>query len=365
MYNLERDITLLSPLVRVGQSAEGIPLLDWSTPIRLGVKRGPTLAHPVLSVSVATVTQWVGVPGAEVRVRGSIGETTMPLPCRRVSIERVQASLVGVVDDVTVQQELEITIEGVGADGTSFIASHIEDEFFPGMKSQVQGVSYPRSGHHMLEDVLRGYFDCRFRYCERYNTCGQRPCVDPHTTLQKDHDFLSTVPTDGPSDYLIQYRHPLYSIPSHYEHEFRDGTYRCRPEKRQFRNGIRPGDPESREAWLTYAVHELELWKKWVTKWVIDNDNPRAFYLPYEDVMRDPAGRLADVISFLCPGHVVDETRLGRIITNMCRHTPRKLSAFKHYDESFFRSLERRAADEIDAVGLERVLDEARQSQVA
>jgi hypothetical protein len=265
----------------------------------------------------------------------------LPLPCHRIETDSVLVSLADVLDREIPRQELEVSIVGAGADATSFRGVHIEDELFHGMKSQVQGVSHPRCGHHMLGGALVGYFGCRFRYCEQFTTCQQRPCIDPHTTLQKDHDAFFMIPVDDPRDYLIQYRHPLYSTPSHYEYDFRDGTYR--------------GAPESRAAWLNYAVQDVERWKIWMTKWVINNNNPRAFYMSYEAVMRDPTAELTRVIGFLCPGHVVDELRLGKVVTNMRRHTPRKLSAFKYYDAGFFRELQQRAGKEIDAVGLERV----------
>ena len=84
------------------------------------------------------------------------------------------------------------------------------------LKRNVQGVSFPRSGHHLLVNFLQRYFGGRFAYCEYYNHCQQQPCANPANNLQKSHDFGLELPADGAGDYLLQYRHPLYSITSNY-----------------------------------------------------------------------------------------------------------------------------------------------------
>src|SRR6187399_650150 len=73
----------------------------------------------------------------------------------------------------------------------------------------VHGVSFPRSGHHLLANCLLAYFgetpyvqkttgesiipellgSWNFTYCEFYNHCNQVPCPCPTTTYQKNHDY--------------------------------------------------------------------------------------------------------------------------------------------------------------------------------
>mgnify|MGYP003986584335 CR=1 FL=1 len=89
----------------------------------------------------------------------------------------------------------------------------------------VQFVSYPRSGHHYLVNLLRSYWkfsgsqphDNRTPfYCEKYNCCGQTPCAKG-AVCGKSHDFLreelkwsASVPT------ILQVRHPAKSIESNF-----------------------------------------------------------------------------------------------------------------------------------------------------
>ena|GEM_PF-5931436 len=51
---------------------------------------------------------------------------------------------------------------------------------------RVQGVSLPRSGHHLLADVLEGYFQSPL-HCGYDNCCQSIPCAHGRV-FQKHHD---------------------------------------------------------------------------------------------------------------------------------------------------------------------------------
>jgi hypothetical protein len=60
----------------------------------------------------------------------------------------------------------------------------------------VAGVSWPRSGHHLLVRMLKSYFGKVFEYCEFYEPqqcCKQFPCARRGVVhFSKNHDFDGT-----------------------------------------------------------------------------------------------------------------------------------------------------------------------------
>jgi hypothetical protein len=79
---------------------------------------------------------------------------------------------------------------------------------------RVQGVSFPRSGHHLLVKCVKQYFGKRLGYCG--NVFRGQDFLSDGITLQKNHDFDLILPISSDARYLIQYRHPLEAIASWY-----------------------------------------------------------------------------------------------------------------------------------------------------
>ena len=155
------------------------------------------------------------------------------------------------------------------------------------LRRGVQGVSFPRSGHHMVSDLLCGYFGTSFQYCEKYTLCNMRFCPNAATHLQKNHDHEFDLPTNEDREYLVQYRHPLPSIMSQYEH-----LLKLDP---------RAAVQDSPRNWEEFAIGAAEDWRRFVQKWVLSNRNPRTLMVAYEQVMRDPAAELARLRVFSPP----------------------------------------------------------------
>jgi len=215
------------------------------------------------------------------------------------------------------------------------------------LKRHVQGVSFPRSGHHLLVDFLQHYFACRFVYCEYYHTCHQLPCANPANNLQKNHDFDLNLPTDGAGDYLLQYRHPLYAVTSNYFLHLSGEPHRGEP----FEAGKEPI-----RIWHEFAVRDVEWWKVWMRKWILGNDNPRVWTLAYEDLLHHPVEMLSAAAEYLCPSHTADRQRVEFLVEQLQVRAKHALTDFRHFDVAFFRDLEERARDEIEAVGLPLVM---------
>ena len=100
--------------------------------------------------------------------------------------------------------------------------------------------SIPRSGHHLLKEILKAGFGERFAHCEWYfepGCCRQVPCKfrDAYSKrgqlihMSKSHDFnLEDEIPDAKANVvtLIGYRHPLWSLTSNFVYELRQSESR-------------------------------------------------------------------------------------------------------------------------------------------
>jgi hypothetical protein len=196
----------------------------------------------------------------------------------------------------------------------------------------------------MLMDIVEDYFGPDFHYCGYYPCCRARPCAEPTNSVQKLHDHGLEVPLTSELDYLVQCRNPVFSLASLYELYQRHGRITDRP--------------DTLATWRQFAVEEIHHWRRWVRRWVLANDHPRRLVVTYEGMLADPCGLVRRVIEFLAPGHVVDESRLRRLLRRQRIRPRRNLESFRHFQREFFEELESSSAEEIDAIGLPRAMSD-------
>ena len=89
-------------------------------------------------------------------------------------------------------------------------------------------------------------FNNEINFCEFYTGCNQTPCINPNTNYQKHHDLELDMKIDPKENYLIQYRHPLESITSLYNHGLKE---------RRWYNG------DSKETWIRFCNQNIKYWK--------------------------------------------------------------------------------------------------------
>lgn len=155
-------------------------------------------------------------------------------------------------------------------------------------------ISYPRSGHHALVDVLRVYFGDNFVYGEIYR--------DPNATLgslvppvnyQKNHDFdLQTDSAATDRQYLVQVRNPLESLESWEIYDKRVGHISDSAETR------------------------VDFWAAFVKKWIFADVSPR-LVVWYEDLVGAPVETCVSVIQFLTRTQNVDMQLLERALETL------------------------------------------------
>lgn len=323
----------------VGFTAEGSPLFpcDRRWPLRIASGSPP---RDLLAVTLDLPRDYEGRFSVTMQLKSSAGDfvyrlcrppgwKTYPVPLREI----LPANRA--LDERPLEAELSFSGEGVDA----LRLGEIKLLTDPGwrLKSRVQGVSFPRCGHHMLVEVLERYFGIAFRYCSYYGLCEQRPCPASVGHLQKNHDHDLAIDADGDADYLIQYRRPLGAMISQFEHRVRLGHAR-----------------HTADEWRTFALDTLPQWEAFVRKWVLENQNPRAIKIAYEDVLADPIRVVGRVARFFAPDDPLDEAQLERAARRVS--VRRRLEQFQHFDRKFFADLEARAAPALEALNLPRQL---------
>jgi hypothetical protein len=206
----------------------------------------------------------------------------------------------------------------------------------------VIGISWPRSGHHMLVRLLHLYFGSDFGYCDYYGhdktCCRTVPCQKAgQINFTKNHDFALDTPQIPDQKYLIQYRDFLPSVISNYE------------------LFIRQGGEDSRTAFCKFASTEFGRYQGFVRKWITSEFGQRQLILNYADFLDDPEGHLAKVILYMGAGKQLNLTTLRDAIEQVDGekveqhkvqqlkksgvHVSRDVTAFRYYDKNLFAQL--------------------------
>jgi len=208
----------------------------------------------------------------------------------------------------------------------------------------VVGVSWPRSGHHLVARLLQLYFAEEFIYCNYYGgiegCCKTLPCARAgEVTFTKSHDFDLELPQVEGQKYLVQYRDFVPSVVSNFE------------------LFVREGGPDTPEGFRSFASSEFGRYRRFVRKWVLSDFGQRQLVLNYADLLNDPAVELARMVGYFDPDHAVDEARIRTVIAEVDGekvenrkverlhkvgvHPSRDVTEFRHYSPTLFEQLGR------------------------
>lgn len=208
--------------------------------------------------------------------------------------------------------------------------------------SYVMGVSWPRSGHHLLARLLRLYHGPNFAYCGFYGQagcCGKTPCARAGTVrYSKNHDFDGALPQDTSRRYLIQTRAFAPSVVSNFE------LY------------LREGGTDDAPGFARFASAQFTGWRAFQDKWVTSDFARSQTVIPYEALIRDPATALTYALSSFGDSRP-DPARLRAAIAAVDGeevaqrritprpgsgvHPPRDVTQFRHYDAKLFGYLDK------------------------
>jgi hypothetical protein len=327
-----------------GHTDQGSPLFAFDGPIEFRLARNPPTDWELLIV-VGTLD---GEPASlQSRLTLACGDRSVDRPLRAWPWQRYPcgpAELLGDREDTLGPDPLlSIAFTGPHADRLALgelRLRHRPLRFDPVLLSNVQGISFVRSGHHMAAGFLERYFGPPFRYCDIDVHCRRRPCVDPFCSLQKGHDLDDDWPIEPDRDYLIQYRHPLEAIASWF-------TWRVK--LKEWADGSEAG-------WRQFVEMALPIWQRFVRKWVIDFEHPRSLTLRYDEVMADPRAACVALVRFFGSGQPADENRVAELLQREPMCPRRRLEEFKYFDRGQFAALEARVRDEITQADLPLLL---------
>ncbi len=172
------------------------------------------------------------------------------------------------------------------------------------------GASIPRSGHHYLARLLRGYFGPDLKYCRTYSAkdcCFATPCIRSEgrrLVYQKSHDLAFRIPTDTPDAlYLIQHRSPVANAMSD-------------AELRRKRAGLLPPRESlsARYAFYDFLAARLAYYKRFHDKWIVSPPE-RSVIVAHGTLERDPAGELSRIV--VAAGEPLEQDRLDAVVDDM------------------------------------------------
>jgi hypothetical protein len=205
---------------------------------------------------------------------------------------------------------------------------------------RISCASVPRSGHHMLQQLLKQYFGERHHYCQFYDgplkradCCGTYPCTNMDVNYQKNHDLALKSAKPENSWYIVQYRHPIKAAVSGYElgmeHE---PAMKAR---------------DSKVYWEKFAQKELAYFQKFMKRWVYDAPEHNRLLVEYDRFTDSPIDGLRRVVAFIEPDATPDETRLAAAVGHRGVKSRRSITQFRYYDETFFCKLENKVAKDL------------------
>lgn len=216
------------------------------------------------------------------------------------------------------------------------------------------GVSWPRSGHHLLARLLQLYFGDRFNYCEFYKTvdcCKTVPCQRAgYICFSKNHDYKQAVPILPNTRYLVQYRRFSPALVSNFE------LYVRRT----------PGNDSAR-GFSTFARREARRYIQFVERWT-QADTPNSVFaaVSYESLTDEPLDTMQQVARLFAPHEEPDTDKLREAIDSVPRITAaegkerveaesgvaarRNVNEFRFYDEALFESLKAETDAAYDAL---------------
>ena len=195
-------------------------------------------------------------------------------------------------------------------------------------------ISYPRSGQHLTESVLRYYhkeLDIPFTYCEFYSCCNTIPCKKG-SKFQKNHDFVwDNLKILDESKYIVLYREDMISqLEAHYRFD-KDKDW-------DFHRAV------------SFIKNNSQYYQRFVSKWVTPKrDNVLSF--KFEDLVKNPNEEYQKMMKFIYPDFTTngDLNEVELFVDNGSRkRVKRKIE----YKSSLSKEMYKKIKETLDTLGL-------------
>jgi len=227
----------------------------------------------------------------------------------------------------------------------------------------VIGVSYPRSGHHLMERLLGRYIGPRFVYCPlytknkleaegfpdemkikdwNYNCCINQTCPNyGQVHFCKNHEWDGEVLKTPGKRYLIQYREFLPAVVSHFELE-----------------RVNSVNNNTEEGFRRYSLKRAEEYVRFMNHWISPKDDGvEKLVIKYEDLTSNPKEWMVKTLEFFGFTGNIDTARLEKALSLVPKITvlnnekvdlkhhgienSRKVEEFRFYSPEWFAELDK------------------------
>ncbi len=217
----------------------------------------------------------------------------------------------------------------------------------------VAGVSWPRSGHHLLDRMLSAYFVDGYRHHNSYLDgrppfCTERLVADK-LNFSKYHGD-DALPISGDLRYLIQVRHFIPSTISLFEAHSLYGRV-----------------PDTPESFHEFLARRLPLYRSFVADWIVRPAGSNMLLVRYEDLTERTDEQFARILAYMDPVNLPDAGRLESVIASVGREyvsvmgtfimpglgigSPKEPENFRYFDQERFAAIEFLLKDELAVAG--------------
>lgn len=158
-------------------------------------------------------------------------------------------------------------------------------------------ISFPRSGQHLTESILRKILSAHnieFSYCEFYTCCKSTPCAKGKI-FQKNHDFSGKLEIKCDQKYIVLYRaDPILQLEAYYR-------YSCL-------------EAYSKEELLKFYNNKIKYYTTFKNKWT-STKYENVLPIEYYDLCNNTYDIVIKILNFYYPHIQFDESLIKSLIS--------------------------------------------------
>jgi hypothetical protein len=159
--------------------------------------------------------------------------------------------------------------------------------------SAIRVVSFPRSGQHILQAVLKYVFenhDLNYSFCEFYGCCRSVPCAKSKI-IQKNHDFMSSYNILPEAKYVILYRDDMIlQLESWY----------------RFVTKMSKADYKEQDL-IDFIKLHTEYYNNFKNKWV-NSTNTNILAIEYYNFVKNPVICINQIMAHIRPSTILNQS---------------------------------------------------------
>jgi hypothetical protein len=195
-------------------------------------------------------------------------------------------------------------------------------------------VSFPRSGQHLVEKILKYCCDehnIEFKYCEFYGCCNSIPCVNGNE-ISKNHDFSLDLEINKNYKYLSLYRKDIIiQLEAYYRY-----WIKYNGEKYEYKD------------LLSFIRDKTPYYNEFVNKW-INNKNKNILKVEYYEILDNPEKISKKIFKHFFPDVKIKNSVFKKLTDiNLEVHTPglegityHKIGLINKLDDKIYKKLKK------------------------